>query len=88
MGDHRADIKVQFTMHGKTYRMDSYVNWFDDGTGVDARVTDFFRDSAADALARYEAAQQADEYERGAAEREANERAELARLQAKYSGTT
>lgn len=85
MGDHRATVKIEFTIHGKTYKMDSWINWFDDGTGVDQRVIDFFRDSWDDARARYDA-QQAEYWAReNAAKIEAEERATLDRLQRKYS---
>lgn len=86
MGDHRADIKIEFTIHGKCYRMDSYINWFPDENGVDLRVVEFFVRSWEDARERYEAAiAKADELA-ASASREAAERAELARLKAKYEG--
>ena len=84
MGDHRADVKIKFSMHGKTYEMDSGINWFDDGTGVDHRVIDFFRASWEDAKARYD--YQCEELfaREHAKEIEANERRELDRLKCKY----
>ena len=84
MGDHRADVKIEFTIHGKTYKMDSWINWFDDGTGIDARVVEFFRVSWEDAKARYDA-QISELYLRDhARDIEARERREMARLKAKY----
>jgi hypothetical protein len=85
MGDHRADVKIKFTIHGKTYEMDSYINWFDDGDGVDRRVTEFFRASWEDAKARYDAHLDALYAREHAAEIEAAERRQLAELQAKYA---
>jgi hypothetical protein len=88
MGDHRATVKIEFTFHGKTYKMDSWINWScwgSDESGIDQRVVDFFREATRDGLARYEAAE-AERYQREhAAEIEAHERAQLARLQSKYS---
>lgn len=84
MGDHRATVDIKFTMHGKTYEMDSYINWFDDGDGVDHRVIDFFRESWRDAKARYDE-REAERYEREhAADIEAAERRQLEQLKAKY----
>lgn len=84
MGDHRADIKIEFTIHGKTYEMDSYINWFDDGSGVDARVVEFFRNAWNDAKGRYDAACAARLAQERALQVEVEERNELARLKAKY----
>ena len=84
MGDHRADIKIKFTIHGKTYEMDSWINWFDDGTGVDYRVVDFFRASWEDAKACYDAHCEDLYAKEHAAEIEAGERRELQRLKTKY----
>ena len=88
MGDHRASVKIEFTIHGQTYRMDSYINWFDDGTGVDGRVIKFFSDSWQDARARYDEQLAAYEEERDREDRERAERAELERLKAKYEHQT
>jgi len=84
VGDHRADVKIAFTIHGKTYTMDSYINWFDDGSGVDSRVVEFFRDAWNDAKARYDAEVDALYQREHAADLERSERAELDRLTKKY----
>ncbi len=85
MGDHRFDCEIKFTMHGKTYTFGPcYLNWFDYGDGIDTRIADFFRESSADALSRYDE-EVAKLHEREhAAETERAEKAELSRLQAKY----
>jgi hypothetical protein len=48
MGDHRADIKIKFSMYGETETADMWINW-SVGSGecyeVDQRVIDFFRDA-------------------------------------------
>ena len=84
MGDHRADIKVEFSIHGKTYKQSWWINWFPDDTGVDQRITDWFSERWEDALARYNMSLA--ELNREATERELEfcERAELERLKAKY----
>ncbi len=86
MGDHRADIQITFAMHGKTYKMDSYVNWFDNGYGIDDRIVEFFRESVADAMDRYDA--KVAEYFKDQHEQEqaAADRIEYERLKAKFSG--
>lgn len=84
MGDHRATIKLEMTIHGKTYRQDMWINYFPDLDGIDGRIVEQFRAWWEDAKARYDAA----EFDRTASLREAEderrERAELARLKAKY----
>lgn len=85
MGDHRATVQIKFTIHGKTYEMDSFINWFDDGSGVDSRVVDFFRTSWEDAKARYDAEVEQMWARQHAAEIEAGERREYERLKAKYT---
>lgn len=84
MGDHRADIKLEMTAHGKTYKHEMYINYFDNGSGCDDRIIEWFAQSWADAMSRYDA-QMAEYYEseRKAKEDEADRR-EYARLQAKF----
>ena len=81
MGDHRADIKIALTLGGKTYRMDSWINyWPDEDGGPDRRVTEFFQKSWEDYLDQYHdmvaEAEQRDTEKR--------EREELVRLKEKY----
>lgn len=86
MGDHRADIKIDFTFHGKTYRQEWWINWFPDGEreGCDRRITEWFSKCAAEGYARYDA-QVAEYFEREHAnDIKKSELAELARLKAKY----
>jgi hypothetical protein len=47
MGDFRADIKIKFTMFGKTEKADMWINYCPDSEceGVDQRVIDFFREN-------------------------------------------
>lgn len=86
MTDHKASIKVEFSIYGETYKMDSWINWSVGGEcdPVDDRVIEFFRQSYHDARGKWdEANDEADREQRERAQ-ETEERAELARLKAKY----
>lgn len=85
MGDLRANIEIIFDFQGKKYKMDSWINWMDDGDGIDRRVRDFFRDSYEDGMARYNETMRKIYQEDHRKEIEAGEKAELKRLQKKYS---
>ena len=84
MGDFRADIDLKMTMFGKTYKRNMWINYWDNGDGVDDRIIEFFRESWNDARTRHDAII----YKSQAKERKAAERkfelAELKRLKAKY----
>lgn len=84
MGDHRASIKVEFEMHGHAAKHEMWINWTpDDQTGVDRRVTEWFEAEAQKAMDKWwEAEEKAQDREQ--AEAENRERAELARLKAKF----
>ena len=48
MGDHRASIKIEFSMYGETKKADMWINWSPDTSDVqyvDQRVLDFFREA-------------------------------------------
>lgn len=79
MGDHRATVKIEFSIYGETYKMDSWINWSVGGEvhEVDDRVLDFFRDNYLLARAKHDA----ELYE---AERESRERAKEAEDRATY----
>jgi hypothetical protein len=85
MTDHKASIKVEFSIYGETYKMDSWINWSVGGEvyEIDDRVLNFFRDSYLDARGKYDDASGETE-RKAAAETERLERAELERLKAKY----
>lgn len=85
MGDHRATVKIEFTFHGKTYQMNSWINWSpDECSGVDQRVLDFFRQATEDGLTRYHEEEMAYHAEQRKKETEENEREQLERLKKKY----
>ena len=86
MGDHRTEIKIEFTAHGKTYRQEWSINYFDNGDGIDQRIVDWFRACWEDAYARYNKAVQRHYAKEDVARLEREERAELARLIEKYEG--
>lgn len=84
MGDHRAEVKLEMTLHGKTYKHTfDWINW-DIYGGCDRRVIECFEDWSRDALSRFQNEQweaEAEERDRKAEERD---RAEYERLKAKY----
>jgi hypothetical protein len=54
MGEHRATINISFSIHGKEYKLDTWINYFpDDATGVDPRIIDFFVSSWEDSMWEY-----------------------------------
>lgn len=86
MTDHKATVKVEFSIYGETYKADWWINWSVGGEiyELDQRVIDFFRDNYLQARAKYDEANAAAEREQRERRMEADELAELARLQAKY----
>ena len=43
MDDHRADIKLEFTIHGRTYKTEMYMNYWPKG-GIDQRIVSWFNE--------------------------------------------
>lgn len=85
MADSRATLKVAFSIYGKDFKQEWWINWQDsDGRGMDSRVADWFEDCYTKAYAHYQ--RDITEYfaKQRAKETEDAERAELARLRAKY----
>ena len=80
MTDHKASVKIDFTIYGEHFSTDMWINWVPDDDYVDKRVLDWFADRYWEARAKWD--QSLAVYE--AAETERVEREELARLQAKY----
>ncbi len=86
MGDHRASIKVEFKLPNKTYRMNwGSVNYWPDDNGIDSRVREFFEESWDDYKSWYNDLVTREHREQHKAEIEAQERRQLAELQAKYA---
>jgi hypothetical protein len=87
MGDHRANVKIEFDIYGEKYKMDAWINWSVGSSEVheiDSRVIEFFRNSYLDARAKWEDANAEYDEERRLAEQERVERTALARLKEKY----
>lgn len=86
MGDFRADIKIKMESLGKTYKMDSWLNYFPDSEcdGVDQRVIDFFRESWEDIRERHDEIIYKSQTKQREAEEKEHELAELERLKNKY----
>lgn len=89
MGDRRASIKIEFSMHGETKKADMWINWSPgDYHGVDQRVMDFFSDSAREMESKFwEAIEREARKNQKKAEEEA-ERKEYERLKAKFEKET
>lgn len=85
MGDHRASIKIEFSMYGETKKADMWINWSpDDYQGVDSRVIEFFEQAAHEmSFKHYEAQERANRRQQKKAEAEA-ERKEYERLKEKF----
>lgn len=91
MGDHRASIKIEFSMYGETKKADMWINWSPDTSEsqyVDQRVLDFFREAYLQMYSKHWESQQREErrYARLAAEEA--ERKEYERLKSKFEGET
>jgi hypothetical protein len=86
MGDHRAELKVWFRFHDKVYKHHyAWINWCPDSDdGIDSRVRRFFEHAYQDGMARDQREVEKWHEEQRKEEIEAGERAELARLKAKY----
>jgi hypothetical protein len=84
MGDYSCAIKIEFSIHDKTYATEMLINYWADDDGCDERVKEFFRNSWNDASARYAADTAAYFADRDRRETEEKERAELEHLKAKY----
>lgn len=54
MGDHRASIKIEFTMHGVTSNADLWINWWDGAADdLPSSVRKFFADAERASMNRY-----------------------------------
>ena len=83
MGDHRANIKIEFSMYGHTRKADMWINWFP-SPDVDQRIIDFFRDAYLEVCDEYDAICLKEEAKRQELAQEIAERAEYERLRAKF----
>lgn len=53
MGDHRASIQITFEMHGIKKECDMWINWWDNGNGIDDRIIEFFSDASSEAMLKW-----------------------------------
>ena len=83
MGDHRADIKLEMTLHGKTYTAQMNINYWEHN-GCDDRIIDWFSECWDDAHARYTSQCAEAHAAEKAREQERCDRLELARLLKKF----
>lgn len=85
MGDSRASVKIEFSIYGKDFKYDGSINWSPyNEYGVDTRIVEWFEECHRVARAHYdEQIYEAQAEKRNLAEENA-EKAELARLKAKY----
>lgn len=87
MSDHRFEVKIEFSIYGQSFDWDASLNWSpNDFTGVDYRLIDWFADCYVKARAGYDHQNMIEDQARDWAKTEALERAQLARLKAKYEG--
>lgn len=84
MGDSRAQIKIEFSIYGETYKADMSINYFPNDGSIDDRVRDFFDVSYRKARSKFDELIYECEAESRAKAEEAAERAELVRLKQKY----
>lgn len=86
MGDGRAHIKIEFSVHGKDYKTDMSINWSpeDGGTSIDRRVREWFETCYGDAYGDWQAAIYESEREQRERAEEERERTEYERLKAKF----
>lgn len=86
MGDSRFSLKGEFRIYGEVFPFDWWLNWYDNGDGIDRRIVEFFRDCHDKAYRKY-----LDETEAGhrirQKQEEDEELAEYERLKAKYEST-
>lgn len=88
MGDHRASIKIEFTMHGVTRKCDMWINWSPEDWpyGLDRRVVEFFEKAVQLAMDAFHREQAEIEDRTAQRQREADER-EFERLKQKLGKT-
>ena len=85
MGDHRASIKLSFSMHGIEKEAEMYINYYTDSNyGCDQRIIDFFTACHEEAMDKWEEiVWKSQEKERKLAQ-ENYDRNEYERLKKKY----
>lgn len=84
MSDHRFYIKVEFSIYGEDYDWEASLNWDNHDGVIDSRIIDWFERYYNEARAKWDEQNAIDDRAKEARRIEQSERAELARLKAKY----
>lgn len=84
MSDSRFHLKVTFEVYGKEFKWEPSLNWSAAPGECDERIAGWFADCYNTAYAEFQTAQREADAERRKKADEAAERAQLARLRAKY----
>lgn len=84
MTDFKASIIIKFHFMGKDYKTDMWINYWDNGDGIDDRIVEWFRECYEDGMARHDKQCMKIYTEEHEGEIEKNEKAELKRLKEKY----
>lgn len=84
MSDSRFHLKVKFEVYGQTFEWSPSLNWCAEPGACDERISDWFAEAYEKAYGKFQEANIRYEQKRQQEELEERERAELARLQAKY----
>ena len=82
--DSRFHLKAEFTIYGQTHKYDCSLNWSADPGEIDVRITAWFLQRYNESYTTWLEQLHANELERDQKLIEQAERAELARLKAKY----
>ena len=86
MGDHRFTITIKMEFHGvKEEMVDAWLNWDGGRDGIDSRIVRLIEDCRDRGFAKFDDDMAKYWAEQNQAKIEETERAELARLQAKYT---
>jgi hypothetical protein len=81
MGDFRASIKIEMELMGKKYKNEwGWINYFDNGEGIDQRIVDWFNECWGDTQGRYDDII----YKSGEEDRKREEKELYERLKEKY----
>lgn len=85
MSDSRFTLKGTFSIYGKTFPFDMWLNWFtDEDIGIDRRIVDWFKSMHDEAYYDYYFEARQDERRKELAQKEINERKLFEELNKKY----
>lgn len=84
MSDSRFHLEVKFSVYGKDFEWKPSLNWYAEPGQCDERISSWFAERYEEAYAEFQEHNAEADRKRRETAQEADERAELARLQAKY----